>query len=679
MLEFESLECRVSSALVCSSETETTPAPPPRSPDGPRPGREDSASTFCSLSEAQTEVEVSHMPASQHGDISNNKNPPNSSVAESAAAERGTTPPKKGPGLSELATQLRDLQLRNDSQSSEISRLKRRIRLLSEFHAYAAEDGGEGGSVRRRRESLEAKEEAEGGGRGLIDEDVKMNQLTKKGGDDDARGGLNSTGSADSEDSPAKPFQQSGSTKYDHLTDSQLEEFAKVASPKVSELLKEQALALDHLMDNPWSDGDDGSSNSDDYDSDDHNPPPPPDFSTVGGNFNTPSRGKRRGGRRKGRADRRLGGDGGDDEDSVEEEWGQLEAAQLDLKDELNAATNGFAQMLYGNDDNETNCDFGGVDYHTVNSPQHSRHNNQGAASGAGPKTQSEEWRDSIHQFYTDNAQSLPVNANNAVEGSLDSYRRNDNYQSPLPAVNPDHSYTLAAHALTLTVSRPDRGLYVKPWLSRHELETLDIVKLPSYIARPSGEVSSRGRELYMKRMLDCTVEYIEPVKSRNLRRLFSGWVPGPGERKVEDEGVGERLAGHRDGDGAPQRVMAYSPGAKDDEDDDSSAEEEGVDNFEDIEGYAYHTPSRQAPEPLPVRTVTVRIRPDVLCGAVMDALTTGVERAGGEMTKRQGGVSLWAFDWRYDVLARYRPCLFAVRDPFSDHMRPRRHTSDII
>jgi len=46
----------------------------------------------------------------------------------------------------------------------------------------------------------------------------------------------------------------------------------------------------------------------------------------------------------------------------------------------------------------------------------------------------------------------------------------------------------------------------------------------------------------------------------------------------------------------------------------------------------------RRVMEPLPVRTVTVRIRPDVLCGAVMDALTTSVERVGGEMTKRQGG-----------------------------------------
>ena len=43
--------------------------------------------------------------------------------------------------------------------------------------------------------------------------------------------------------------------------------------------------------------------------------------------------------------------------------------------------------------------------------------------------------------------------------------------------------------------------------------------------------------------------------------------------------------------------------------------------------------------EPLPVRTVSIRIRCDVMCGSVMDSLTTSVERVGGNMTKRQGGV----------------------------------------
>ena len=168
---------------------------------------------------------------------------------------------------------------------------------------------------------------------------------------------------------------------------------------------------------------------------------------------------------------------------------------------------------------------------------------------------------------------------------------------------------------------------------------------MPSWIARPSGEVSSRGRENYMKRILNCTVEYIEPPKSTSLRRLFSGWNPGPGERKPGDEGSGdmvvssgERVANNgRAGDDS-QRVTSYSFAKNNSED--SSVEEDPNEGFEHVDGFAYASPThRVIMEPLPVRTVTIRIRCDVMCGAVMDALTTSVERVGGEITKRQGGV----------------------------------------
>ena len=43
-----------------------------------------------------------------------------------------------------------------------------------------------------------------------------------------------------------------------------------------------------------------------------------------------------------------------------------------------------------------------------------------------------------------------------------------------------------------------------------------------------------------------------------------------------------------------------------------------------------------QTNAPLPVRTLTIRIRPDVLCGAVMDAVTTSLRSA--KIWKRQGG-----------------------------------------
>eukprot|EP00585_Thalassiosira_rotula_P002970 CAMPEP_0196149620 /NCGR_PEP_ID=MMETSP0910-20130528/30171_1 /TAXON_ID=49265 /ORGANISM="Thalassiosira rotula, Strain GSO102" /LENGTH=152 /DNA_ID=CAMNT_0041412555 /DNA_START=27 /DNA_END=482 /DNA_ORIENTATION=+ len=150
-------------------------------------------------------------------------------------------------------------------------------------------------------------------------------------------------------------------------------------------------------------------------------------------------------------------------------------------------------------------------------------------------------------------------NNNNNNNHSMNKYRSPsspNNTSSFNP--KPNHSYTLADHARTLSLSRPDHttttnnssnhrsstSLYIKPYLSRHEIETSHIIKLPTWITRPSGEVSSRGRERYMKRILDCTVEYVEPVKSKNLRRLFSGWTPSVGERRlVEDESMGgERM-----------------------------------------------------------------------------------------------------------------------------------------
>ena len=38
------------------------------------------------------------------------------------------------------------------------------------------------------------------------------------------------------------------------------------------------------------------------------------------------------------------------------------------------------------------------------------------------------------------------------------------------------------------------------------------------------------------------------------------------------------------------------------------------------------------------MRTVTIQIRPDVLVGAVLDAVYTSVKTLNGEVTKRQGG-----------------------------------------
>ena len=58
-----------------------------------------------------------------------------------------------------------------------------------------------------------------------------------------------------------------------------------------------------------------------------------------------------------------------------------------------------------------------------------------------------------------------------------------------------------------------------------------------------------------------------------------------------------------------------------------------------DINGLNMHLNYFMDPtEPLPVRTCGLRIRPDVLCGAVMDTIAHAVSERNGEIVKRQGG-----------------------------------------
>lgn len=55
---------------------------------------------------------------------------------------------------------------------------------------------------------------------------------------------------------------------------------------------------------------------------------------------------------------------------------------------------------------------------------------------------------------------------------------------------------------------------------------------------------------------------------------------------------------------------------------------------------------------PLPIRTITIRIRPDVLCGAVMEALHRALGKQNAEMDKRQGGhiQATWATNYSVDL-----------------------------
>ena len=105
--------------------------------------------------------------------------------------------------------------------------------------------------------------------------------------------------------------------------------------------------------------------------------------------------------------------------------------------------------------------------------------------------------------------------------------------------------------------------------------------------------------------------EYVRPAEPQHLRKIFAGLV-------------------------APADLRpAMGPGAEDDEDDD--VDESGEEDLR--KSNATESPSAAMREPVPpVRTLTIRIRPDVLCGAAMDAVATALQKTGGEITKRRGG-----------------------------------------
>eukprot|EP00804_Cyclotella_cryptica_P025960 CCRYP_002777-RA/>CCRYP_002777-RA protein AED:0.01 eAED:0.01 QI:160/1/1/1/1/1/3/1231/967 len=415
------------------------------------------------------------------------------------------------------------------------------------------------------------------------------------------------------------------STRHCDNFDVQIEEFSKVFSPKVSELLSEQALALGTFM------GDFSSCDSDD---DDY----------------TEQR------KRKQKKNDQFD----EDEDGMDDEWRRLEGAQNDLRNELALATRLSAFMFDDEyyDDSETNVD--GNTSGEANREINTSVGNESERITGAPSSQTQQLdQHSIHH---------PQLINKGDDTQ-------NNYYGTDPGLSPQQKlhYSLSDHAATLHVTRSDsdRGLYSKPLLSRHDVETLGIVTLPDWITHTTSSAlkeysnepcptltlpsenaktlnhkpTSNGalensdnappdREAFMEQILSCTTEYIEPPKSKTLRKLFSGWNPTPGERRADDGN-----ARHATGEDI-NRVTAYSPSP--DEGGDSSNDENETDDFDafvDVDGVPYpvsQTNTRH--EPLPIRTVTIRIRPDVLCGAVMGSITDTVERLGGVIVKRQGG-----------------------------------------
>jgi len=142
------------------------------------------------------------------------------------------------------------------------------------------------------------------------------------------------------------------------------------------------------------------------------------------------------------------------------------------------------------------------------------------------------------------------------------------------------------------------RGCYTCPFLGQSTLEKLQIAKELTSTPHISKDETET--------LLSSNFEYLQPMPSQFLRQLYAGLVLPQSKQK---QNVNNSMDESQSSVSQAQSQL-----------------ESHVNNYEDLS------------EPLPLRTCGIRIRPDVLCGAVMDTLSHAVSERNGEIVKRQGG-----------------------------------------
>lgn len=172
-----------------------------------------------------------------------------------------------------------------------------------------------------------------------------------------------------------------------------------------------------------------------------------------------------------------------------------------------------------------------------------------------------------------------------------------DKRDNPPPPSTPEHIKSnigwqgeeLAERATSIGLKRRscDLGEYTCPIAQIPGLQHYDLTE---------NDDSCRGSGYN-----DCHREYLRSMTGKGLRRIYIGLAPPPSHQ--DDAGSST----------SPEKNTALTP-----------EQHAGIDHVN---------------EPVSIRTISIQIRPDVLCGAVMDALATAVQlECQGEISKRQGG-----------------------------------------
>jgi len=234
------------------------------------------------------------------------------------------------------------------------------------------------------------------------------------------------------------------------------------------------------------------------------------------------------------------------------------------------------------------------------------------------PKSMIVDWNEHGEEIGIHRMMQEEIHDNNNVEDGTDVSKV---YKCPLP--NSIYDYIMDGEMERNTKDTAESNIVedspTKQLFQELEIDDLDNEEEETKQDRNTPLLSSRQKEI----LLQCNSEYILPMTSKSLRTIYEGLLPPrtTTSSQAQRDNAQNSLTFLKDL--VLERIPKIDILEK---------------QFQEQHDNLLHS-SNEHLEPLPFRTCTLRIRPDVLCGAVMDTLShiIMIER-NGEIMKRQGG-----------------------------------------
>ncbi len=370
------------------------------------------------------------------------------------------------------------------------------------------------------------------------------------------------------------------------------------------------------------------------------------------------------------------------EEDGMEDEWNGLSNAEQMLRDELGMVSMGFNFIEGGRQKNQNDYD-GDEEYGSEEDEDQDEDQ-----AGDGDDHDNDNDNDNDHQVEAEAKEQISTPAV-PMKNLLDEAAREEDdddgalqipHSTPLRSSANRQAYTLYDHAkyLDLQFSNTDLGYPSCPLLTkedaealldvpsfRHEMLTMENISNNGSIADNSNSNSNsnisasdhtgtsaddtsigvggggdddflqrasstqfkdkKSRMEAIREIMLCTREFIKPMSRSALSRMFEGLV----DKKQTDLSKRKRSRNNKKQSKGQRGKNTNNNNDQSDDDDD----DRGI-RITSANGNNGDNPGGEV---LPIRTVTIQIRPDVLCGAVMDAVHTAIHSLRGEITRRQG------------------------------------------